>query len=375
MDTQPTPRSSLPSPVRDAEPIRPIVRAARVAAVLAVLILLSAWLAIGLQWKFGAAIAGVLCAALAGTLLGFLFGIPRALTEPPPTVLTDPAREGAAPRADPGFSHNTNLEQISDWLTKIVVGVSLVQAREIADAFNHLSIQAAADWGLKNGASTAGFLLATAALLGFLASYIWTRTDFVQYLESSQSAVAAERRRRQEAERSARESKATLDDAVAFIARGTAPAAAPAAARADALRAEAPRSDAAHAEFTPALRSNSALWDSDPRKGEFGGAAAAEGRVLSAEVKPLNRDGSLCAVLLIVRAADGAPPLQGAVTFYLHPTFDPSQQRVAPSEGRAELRLIAAGAFTVGVEIEGEPTRLELDLLALPNLPQAFRDN
>ena len=44
MDTQPTPRSSPTSSVRerDAEPIRPIVRAARVAAVLAVLILLSA---------------------------------------------------------------------------------------------------------------------------------------------------------------------------------------------------------------------------------------------------------------------------------------------------------------------------------------------
>ncbi|UHQ23360.1 hypothetical protein LVB77_01195 [Lysobacter sp. 5GHs7-4] len=373
MDTQPTPRISPPSSARerDAEPIRPIVRAARVAAVLAVLILLSAWLAIGLQWKFGAAIAGVLCAALAGTLLGFLFGIPRALTEPPPTVVTDPAREGAAPRADPGFSHNTNLEQISDWLTKIVVGVSLVQAREIADAFNRLSIQAAADWGLKNGATTAGFLLATAALLGFLASYIWTRTDFVQYLESSQSAVAAERRRRQEAERSARESKATLDDAVAFIARGTAPAAAPAPAK----RVDAAGRESARPAFVPALRTHSALWDSDPNKNAFGGAATAEGRVLDATVSPLNADGSLCAVLLSVRILPGAPPLVGTVIFHLHPTFDPPQRRVVPNGEGAELRLIAAGAFTVGVEIEGEPTRLELDLLALPNLPQAFRDN
>lgn len=374
MDTQPTPRSSPTSSVRerDAEPIRPIVRAARVAAVLAVLILLSAWIAVGLQWKIGAAIAGVLCAALAGTLLGFLFGIPRALTEPPPTVVADPTREGGAARVDPGFSHNTNLEQISDWLTKIVVGVSLVQARDIARGFNQLSAEAAADWGLSNGATTAGFLLATAALLGFLASYIWTRTDFVQYLESSQSAVAAERRRRQDAERSARESKATLDDAVAFIARGTAPPAAPVAA---AKRAEVARIDAAPAEFTPALRSNAALWDSDPNKGAFGGRASAEGRVLGAEVTPLNRDGSLCAVLLSVRILPDAVPMVGTVIFHLHPTFDPPLRRVVSNGEGAELRLIAAGAFTVGVEIEGESTRLELDLLSLPNLPQAFRDN
>lgn len=363
MDTQPTPRTSPPPRARDPgeSPSRPIVRAALVAAVLAVLILLSAAAAIGFQLKTGAAVAGVLCAALLGTLLGFLFGIPRALTEPAPTIVAGPAREGGVQRADPGFSHNTNLEQISDWLTKIVVGVSLVQAREIAVGFNRLSVQAAADWGLTNGATTAGFLLATAALLGFLASYIWTRTDFVQYLESSQSAVAAERRRRQDAELRARESQATLDDAVAFIARGTAPpATTPSTKRTGA---------------TTALRSDTPLWDSDPNKGRFGGSASANGRVLSAEVNPLNQDGSLCTVLLSVRATDDAPPLQGTVVFHLHPTFNPSQKPVAPNEGRAELRLIAAGVFTVGVEIEGEPTRLELDLYSLPNLPAAFRDN
>ena len=54
-------------------------------------------------------------AFLAGGLLGFLFGIPRSLA----------VQEGVADQG--GYQPNTNLEQISDWLTKILVGVGLVQ--------------------------------------------------------------------------------------------------------------------------------------------------------------------------------------------------------------------------------------------------------
>src|SRR6266508_6277591 len=58
-------------------------------------------------------------AFVAGGLLGFLFGIPRSLAGPEGSV------DGAA--AGGAYRPNTNLEQISDWLTKILVGVGLVQ--------------------------------------------------------------------------------------------------------------------------------------------------------------------------------------------------------------------------------------------------------
>ena len=61
---------------------------------------------------------GVAAAATAvGAFLGFLFGIPRTLqgnTTPGPDEIAD-------------YRPNTNLEQISDWLTKILVGVGLVK--------------------------------------------------------------------------------------------------------------------------------------------------------------------------------------------------------------------------------------------------------
>src|SRR5215207_3296326 len=50
-----------------------------------------------------------------GALVGFLFGIPRRFQ-----------REGSDPALG-GLVVNTNLEQISDWLTKIIVGVGLVE--------------------------------------------------------------------------------------------------------------------------------------------------------------------------------------------------------------------------------------------------------
>jgi glucosamine-6-phosphate deaminase len=52
-----------------------------------------------------------------------LFGIPRSLAGP----------EGAEDKAAAGaYRPNTNLEQISDWLTKILVGVGLVQFTTLA---------------------------------------------------------------------------------------------------------------------------------------------------------------------------------------------------------------------------------------------------
>jgi uncharacterized integral membrane protein len=85
-------------------------------------------------WSAGVKVsaAAILVAAAAGAvgvLLGFLFGIPRSLQQE--TVSADRPK----PLADAGQSvrTNTNLEQISDWLTKIIVGVGLTQAGAIAD--------------------------------------------------------------------------------------------------------------------------------------------------------------------------------------------------------------------------------------------------
>lgn len=104
----------------------------------------------------------------AGGLLGFLFGIPRALAGP------EGGHDGDAGRSS--YSPNTNLEQISDWLTKILVGVGLVQfatlARHAGDLVEFLGP------ALGGGAAAETFaaaILVIFSICGFFAVYLITR--------------------------------------------------------------------------------------------------------------------------------------------------------------------------------------------------------
>ncbi|QGZ38192.1 hypothetical protein IP92_01512 [Pseudoduganella flava] len=128
----------------------------------------------------GAAAASLLllgAAALSGGVIGFLFGIPRSLQDSGATA--PPAPDGTA--APPGgrgggYIPNTNLEQISDWLTKILVGVGLTQLNEIPRKLDALTLAIAPAFGAVPFLKPyLGALLVTGVLLGFLFGYLWTR--------------------------------------------------------------------------------------------------------------------------------------------------------------------------------------------------------
>jgi len=125
---------------------------------------------------------GLLTAAAAfavGALLGFLFGIPRSIATSSvgaskQVTGTQAATASEEVAATQHFAANTNLEQISDWLTKILVGVGLVQIHEISGAVEDL-----AD-GLAPGLGPQGFSIAVALLvaypiIGFVSAYLFTR--------------------------------------------------------------------------------------------------------------------------------------------------------------------------------------------------------
>ena len=128
----------------------------------------------------GSAIALAAASALIGAILGFLFGIPHAMQRGP-----SPADGGG-----PAFAANTNLEQISDWVTKILVGVSLIQIGKVAPALGQLAISLKPMLG--NDEASPGFGLAIclfAVLAGFLLTYLWTRVSFWQLLEWTTDSV------------------------------------------------------------------------------------------------------------------------------------------------------------------------------------------
>jgi hypothetical protein len=101
-------------------------------------------------------------ALLGGGLLGFLFGIPKKLQQ---NTTTNDA-----------YQENTNLEQISDWLTKIIVGLGLTQLAKIPAALQNYSDFTAPGLGnFDHGNVFAIALLLYFLICGFLLTYFWTR--------------------------------------------------------------------------------------------------------------------------------------------------------------------------------------------------------
>lgn len=120
---------------------------------------------------------GISCAAMvAGSLVGFLFGIPRTLQH-------EDGRQEAT-----RYLANTNLEQISDWLTKILVGVGLTQLSKIPGKIWSLAESLAPGLGsLPGSAGFALILLGFFSVAGFLWGYLWTRIYFRRVLVAAES--------------------------------------------------------------------------------------------------------------------------------------------------------------------------------------------
>jgi hypothetical protein len=148
---------------------------------------------------------------LLGGLVGFLFGLPRTVERVATTtfgsVTPDFATPSAAPeaavtpsqtsatraerRVAPALMRtNTNLEEISDWLTKILVGLGLVQLGAFVTRLDHSGAALAS--GLGNGTGAKPFalgLLIYGLIDGFLFGYLWTRTVASLRLKGAEEAL------------------------------------------------------------------------------------------------------------------------------------------------------------------------------------------
>jgi hypothetical protein len=134
-------------------------------------------------------------ATVSGALLGFVFGIPRALQSGAAAPAAQPTAQGAAanPPADPRYGANTSLEQISDWLTKILVGVGLTQLTQVPGALqSYAAYVAQALPGLAGAAVFAAAATLYFATCGFLASYLWTRLKLGEALSRAEVMTRAE---------------------------------------------------------------------------------------------------------------------------------------------------------------------------------------
>jgi hypothetical protein len=175
-------------------------------------------------WAWTASLA----AALAGAFLGLLFGLPSLPVSRPSTRVEAPPVPDSNPNpaspsgeqedsaSAPGtltvqtpttrveqdlpYNDSTSLEQIADWLTKIIVGLTLTQYSSWSQRFDTiargltnrlLGIQDSCVGGTgaqrvrvrevceATGAVPGGSIIIAFAAIGFLVAYLWMRRYFI----------------------------------------------------------------------------------------------------------------------------------------------------------------------------------------------------
>ena len=136
----------------------------------------------GSEWncEFSIGILVAFASMAFGGLFGLLFGIPRSVSKP-----NNNKPDGHEPTTEP----NTNLEQISDWLTKILVGAGLTQLNKIPRKLGDLSAYLAK--GMHDLPSDRSFVTAIIiffGICGFLGAFLWSRIYMAALLEPEQLA-------------------------------------------------------------------------------------------------------------------------------------------------------------------------------------------
>ena len=149
---------------------------------------------------FGIGIIFAGASFLVGSLAGFLFGIPRALQHSAPVAQKPTGTDAGKGKADESsYVTNTNLEQISDWLTKILVGVGLTQLSTISAKVSQLAAVVAPAIGPGQGNTAfAGSIFVYNLIFGFLLCYLWTRLYLQPALEDDRVAVLSDMVRQSE---------------------------------------------------------------------------------------------------------------------------------------------------------------------------------
>lgn len=132
-----------------------------------------------LLWAFACLVSGI--------AIGFLFGIPKVLQKDE----TAPAKQGSGSQQAEAANEvptksaevyrqrvNTNLTEISDWLTKIIVGLGLVNLHKLPPKVGSLADILAGGLNSTQPANEKGFAVALIvgfSTLGFLFGYLYTR--------------------------------------------------------------------------------------------------------------------------------------------------------------------------------------------------------
>jgi hypothetical protein len=136
----------------------------------------------GQHWSYlGTGMLTALAAFLAGCVIGFLFGIPRVVS----------SGELRHEQGSAAYTPSSNLAEVSDWLTKLLLGAGLVQLTRLGAPIGHLIDSVAAGLTAATGTPVpssaakvmAGAILFGYAAIGLLDAYVVTTMWYQEKLE------------------------------------------------------------------------------------------------------------------------------------------------------------------------------------------------
>jgi hypothetical protein len=307
-----------------------------------------------------------------GALAGFLFGIPKLIQNINPDGKTDKTR----------IVHNDNLVQISDWLTKIIVGVGLTQLYNIPGYTLRMAekITSQVDTSYGFNVSIIISIILYFTVLGFLSTYMWTRIYFVKLLfaldKELDPLAMIDKKFADNMEEQNRRLATTNKNLQLQIELGKIESKIESfeKTKTKLLNIENNLDDLKQLLKNISLGPIKVL--DDPQKGRWGGLATSSGISLTAsyvESPDQDYDRKIFTVTLTVRGSIGHE-LTGTVYFFLHDSFLPNNIMKADPVGNvAQISIDSYEASTVGALCNGGTIALELDLNMDINSPAEYR--
>jgi hypothetical protein len=141
----------------------------------------------GINWQKSLTVLGMgilvaTASLMVGGVVGFLFGVPKSADpQRKPPQEKPQSREGVQPGdaatyiTDSGIRRNTNIEEISDWLTKIIVGLGIYELKKVPELVSRLAKFLTPGFADVPGAGALSVILVVSfGCAGFLLGFILT---------------------------------------------------------------------------------------------------------------------------------------------------------------------------------------------------------
>lgn len=332
-----------------------------------------------------------------GILLGFIFGIPKSSVFNQPEPETDSQNfnqsENLSENSNLRYQPSTNLEQISDWLTKIIIGIGLVEFREILDLL--VRIGEIVDSNMNESAPNIEILTISIILiflvLGFISSYLWTRIYYGGIQMNADKGINDSLLRMNKSIKHQNQKIANQKTEIEGYQKIT-----DLLTKGDFVKShnltskneltekdfEEIRNDenewpAELREKVENLRLMEEKWECDPGFDLFPDAKMEmNGRKLVVKIisRPKYDSDSGLIISAEVINVRGEQPLSGLISFLFHPTYIDRVVKVPVKNKKAEIGFYSGGSFTLVAIADMGKTMLSFNLANLPDAPDWFKD-